>query len=572
MSNYDKFPKTKVNNFRNTCVSGYDDIIKILKEKSIGDFILSVETYPGVDDFEVISELKKLNPEQIIETKDMFKNEETISNQLKHNLTNDPVFGKVYYGEINDFIDFDKLEKTIESVEHSKGLTIIYGFGAALVNEGDMLIYLDMARWEIQQRYRQGLSNYNCSNSYEDILLKYKRAFFIEWRIADKHKMKLFNKIDYFIDTNKKNKPKMITGEALRSTLKQLTTQPFRTVPYFDPGVWGGQWMKEVCDLDKNKINFAWSFDGVPEENSLYLDFGNDVVEIPAMDLVLYQPIPLLGENVYSRFGAEFPIRFDLLDTIEGQNLSLQVHPLTEYIKKEFGMSYTQDESYYILEAKEDAVVYLGFKENIDSKSMINDLQKSERGEIVFDADKYINKFSAKKHDHFLIPSGTCHASGSNSMVLEISATPYIFTFKLWDWGRLGLDNKPRPVHIKHGKEVIRWERTTSWVEKNLINNIYEIERNDDYIEEHTGLHQLEFIETRRYWIKSKVTIKTNETVNMLNLIEGHEAVIESPSGEFEPYVVHYAETFIIPASIRSYTIRNLDGNKKIGVIRAYVR
>ena len=97
-------------------------------------------------------------------------------------------------------------------------------------------------------------------------------------------------------------------------------------------------------------------------------------------------------------------------------------------------MSYTQDESYYILDAKEDAHVYLGLKEGIQPDEMISDLESAQRGEIVFDADKYINKFPAKKHDHFLIPAGTCHCSGKNAMVLEISATPYIFTFKLWDW------------------------------------------------------------------------------------------------------------------------------------------
>ena len=54
-------------------------------------------------------------------------------------------------------------------------------------------------------------------------------------------------------------------------------------------------------------------------------------------------------------------------------------------------------------------------------------------------------------------------------MVLEISATPYIFTFKLWDWGRLGLDGKPRPVHIQHGKHVIE-DRRSRWVKENLVN------------------------------------------------------------------------------------------------------
>ena len=415
-----------------------------------------------------------------------------------------------------------------------------------------------------------GIEIHNWKNDFdEDILKKYKRGYFIEWRIADKHKAERFNCFDYVVDTNKSNDPKMISSDTFIDSLKQLAQKPFRTVPYFDPGVWGGQWMKEVCNLDVNQPNYAWSFDGVPEENSILFDYDGVTVELPAMDLVLYQPKELLGEQVYSRFGAEFPIRFDFLDTMEGQNLSLQVHPLTEYIKKNFGMSYTQDESYYILDAKEDAHVYLGLKEGIQPNEMISDLESAQRGEIVFDADKYINKFPAKKHDHFLIPAGTCHCSGKNAMVLEISATPYIFTFKLWDWQRLGLDGLPRPINIEHGKHVIQWDRTTKWVKENLVNATYEVkEEGNDCKIEHTGLHELEFIETRRYTINNDSLHKTHGTVNMLNLIDGKSAIIE---GNFEPFIVHYAETFIIPASINEYTIKPYDCDE-VKVLKAYVR
>lgn len=574
-SNYNKFPSTKIKGHEKAAVVGYDNILHTLKKEiSSGKFVLVCDTYPGVYDDEIIPQLEKLQPALFINMLDVFKEEKTITEQLKYQLTDDRVFGKMYFGEVSDFLDTEKLEEAKAKVDAADGLVIIYGFGAHLVNSGDKLVYFDMARWEIQLRYRAGMGNFKCSNYDEDPLRKNKRGFFIEWRVADKHKMSIFEEIDWLIDTNRKNDPKMIPGVALREGLQQIAQQPFRTVPYFDPGVWGGQWMKEVCDLDREKANFAWSFDGVPEENSLYLAFDDATIEIPAMDLVLYQPKQLLGEQVFARFGAEFPIRFDFLDTMDGQNLSLQVHPLTEYIKKQFGMQYTQDESYYILDAGEDACVYLGLKEGIDKDAMIDDLRRANKGEIVFDAEKYINKFPAKKHDHFLIPAGTCHCSGSNAMVLEISATPYIFTFKLWDWGRLGLDGKPRPVHVEHGKEVIQWNRTTEWVKKNLVNAIYEVDRTDDYVEEHTGLHELEFIETRRYWTETITHHDTKGTVNMLNLVEGREAIVESEDGSFEPFVVHYAETFIVPASAGKYTIRPYGEaqGQKIGIMKAYVR
>lgn len=572
-SKYEKFPKTKMKGHHAIC--GYENIKEELKKRITKDCVLVFDYYPGVNEDEVMQLVTSLNPSTVIETLNIFKDGETISEQMKYHLTDDRVFGKMYYGDFVDFIDADKLSEAKETLSTFSGLTIICGVGASLISTGDINVYFDMARWEIQMRYRKGMSNYKADNPNEDILRKYKRAFFIEWRIADKHKVRLFDRFDYVVDTNKENDPKMISGDTFRASLKALVKKPFRTVPYFDPGVWGGQWMKEVCNLDSSKANYAWSFDGVPEENSILFDYDGVEFELPAIDAVLYQPKELLGPQVYARFGAEFPIRFDFLDTMEGQHLSLQVHPLTEYIKKNFGMPYTQDESYYILDAKEDATVYLGLKENINAEEMIEDLRKAQNGDIIFDAEKYINKFPAKKHDHFLIPAGTCHCSGSGSMVLEISATPYIFTFKLWDWERLGLDGLPRPVHVEHGKEVIQWDRTTPWVEKNLVNAMYEVkEENNTCKIEHTGLHELEFIETRRYTITDSSYHKTNNTVNMLNLIDGKEAIIESPNNEFEPFIVHYAETFIIPASVSEYTIRpyGMSENEEIMVIKAYVR
>jgi mannose-6-phosphate isomerase class I len=193
--------------------------------------------------------------------------------------------------------------------------------------------------------------------------------------------------------------------------------------------------MERVCGVPVNNApNHAWCFDCVPEENSLLLGFGEERVEIPAIDLVLAHPKELLGESVVARFGAEFPIRFDFLDTVGGGNLSLQVHPLTSYIRKHFGMDYTQDESYYMLDAEQGACVYLGLKEGIDPVAMLSDLHRAQNEDFEFPAETYVNRFPARKHDHFLIPAGTVHCSGNNSMVLEISATPYIFTFKLWGW------------------------------------------------------------------------------------------------------------------------------------------
>jgi hypothetical protein len=536
-----------------------------------------VECYPGCFEKDIEKQLASaLQPQIVLRAGECYLPESAVQSLCARDLGDDPVFAFMGKYELSEFLDEHELAKQRSRLRQASGTALVIGTGATLLAEQwDLLVYCDMARWEIQQRQRASeVTNLGLQNCTERPQAKYKRAYFVDWRVADRLKKNLIPKTDFLLDTNQRDVPKMITGAQHLEGLKNAAHRPFRVVPFFDPGPWGGQWMKEVCDLPREAENYAWCFDCVPEENSLLLGFGNVKVEIPSLNLVFQHPHELLGEAVHARFGTEFPIRFDFLDTMEGGNLSFQVHPLTEYIQQQFGINYTQDESYYLLEAGEGGCVYLGLKENIDRKQMMADLLQAQEGTIQFDADKYVNRFPAEKHDHFLIPAGTPHCSGKNSMVLEISATPYIFTFKMWDWGRLGMDGTPRPIHLRHGFRNIQWDRTTQWVEKNLIKVVDPVAEGPGWREERTGLHEREFIETRRHWFNAPVHHSTNGGVNVLNLCEGREAVVESPTGQFSPFVVHYAETFIVPAAVGDYVIRphGPSEGQECATIKAFVR
>lgn len=577
-SNYDKFPTNSVSTSNADSWATWPVVLDRLRART-GQInsVVCVECYPGVLELDLRCALEQgLQPAGIIMTTDLLKDSPAIERMVADVLGDDPVFGRMNKIQIEDFLDPRKLDAARERVVNWKqGLLLIIGTGATLVaSNPHVLIYADMARWEIQQRQRNNvIGNFGTENSHDSASLKYKRAFFVDWRAADCLKASLISGIDFWLDTNN-GIPKLVTGESMRKGLSKLVHRPFRVVPYFDPGPWGGHWMEEVCDLPKDAPNHAWCFDCVPEENSLLLEFGSTCVEVPAMNLILLHPRELLGQSVYSRFGAEFPIRFDFLDTMGGGNLSLQVHPKTQYMLDNFGMKYTQDESYYLLDAGVDGSVYLGLKNEINRDAIIRELKAAQANGHTFRADRYVNKFPARKHDHFLIPAGTIHCSGKNSMVLEISATPYIFTFKLWDWGRLGLDGLPRPIHIDRGLVNIAWDRDTNWVRKNLINQIEKVAEGQGWREERTGLHQLEFIETRRHWFTGPTLHETRDTVNVLNLVEGEEAVVDSPSNAFEPFVIHYAETFIAPAAIDAYRIspEGKSVGKTCATIKAFVR
>jgi mannose-6-phosphate isomerase class I len=561
-ANYDKRPTVTV---PGSAMQGWREVAERLREatQERNARVVTVEYYPDVLTDEVDQGLTSaLQPDLVIRTSDLMRPAADLDQMLQPWLGDDPVFGRLCPLNVIDFLDEERLSQARDEVAKTEGRVLVLGTGASLVHPGDLLTYADIVRWEAQARQRRGqVGNLGADNAGLRPALLYKRSYFVDWRAADRLKRRVWPRIDLILDTNIPGEPRIVDGSTAREGLRIAAHRPFRLVPFFDPAPWGGQWMKEVCDLDRVADNFGWCFDCVPEENSVILSVSGTEIELPAQDLVYQEPRALLGDPVHARFGAEFPIRFDFLDTMGGGNLSLQVHPLTEYIQEQFGMPYTQDESYYLLDAEPGAQVYLGLKRGIDAAAFRSAVEAAQAdADRPLPAEEFAGVYPARKHDHFLIPAGTLHCSGAGSMVLEISATPYIFTFKQWDWGRLGLDGRPRPVHVDHGMNVLQWYRQEPWVRENLINRVEPVASGDGWRSERTGLHEREFIETVRTWFTSSYPASTGGMerggVHVLNLVEGEDAVVESPLGSFDPFEVHYAETFVIPAAVGDYTIR----------------
>jgi mannose-6-phosphate isomerase class I len=569
--NYDRFPRIP-GGPKGDCFVGWDSICGAIRKT--GTRVIVVDAYQGVRRGDLQELVDRLSADVTVCAERALKPEKEIEHMIAPDLTPDPVFGRITKLYLRDFFDTSQLQQLRSIVDDAPGTVVVYGLGAALVTGGDLLICADMPRREAQLRQRRGeVGNLGAGNEADDAGTKYKRAFFIDWRVCDAHKKALYERVDFVLDTSTPGQPKMVPARALFRAFDEATVGPFRVVPWFDPAPWGGRWLMQVCDLDRSAPNYGWGFDCVPEENSLLVRFGDVDFETPSVNLIHRAPRSLLGTEIVEQFGSDFPIRFDFLDTMEGGNLSLQVHPLTEYIRDQFDVAYTQDESYYLLDADRDASVYLGLRSDIDAGKMMTDLRRAERNGTRFPDRHHVNRFPARRHDHFLIPAGTVHCSGTNSVVLEISATPYLFTFKLWDWGRPGLDGRPRPLHIDHGERSIQWTRDTEFVKRNLINRVERIGSGEGWVEERTGLHELEFIETRRHWFTKSCPHNTGGRLNVLNLVAGEAAVVESPDSAFEPFVVHYAETFIVPAAVGNYTIRPYAGQAgACATIKAFVR
>jgi mannose-6-phosphate isomerase class I len=340
--------------------------------------------------------------------------------------------------------------------------------------------------------------------------------------------------------------------------------------PWFEPGTWGGHWIKEnIPQLPQAGVpNYAWSFEMIAPENGLVFESSGRRLEV-SFDMLMYQHSENVLGGCAGLFGEEFPIRFDFLDTVDGGNLSVQCHPGSDFIYEQFGEHFTQDETYYILDSTPEAKIYLGFQDDINPEAFRKALERSECEGEEIDVRRFVQTHPAEKHDLFLIPNGTIHCSGEGNLVLEISATPYIFTFKLYDWRRLGLDGEPRPINIERGFENLRFERKGERVQEELIPEPQVIDAGNGWQLMHLPTHAEHFYDVHRFDFEDEVEATTDGSPHVLNVVEGRSVILETEHGP--PQRFNYAETFAIPAAAERYRLTN-EGDAPAKVVKAFVK
>lgn len=215
----------------------------------------------------------------------------------------------------------------------------------------------------------------------------------------------------------------------------------FKLDPAFKDYIWGGTRLRDEygkkCDYDK--VAESW-------ELSCHKDGPSVVADGEYKGLTLNEYIEKAGKGVLGknceRF-ENFPILIKLIDAKD--NLSVQVHPDNDYAMRVEG-EYGKTEMWYVVDCDEGATLLYGFKHEITKEEFARRIADNTLLEVT-------NAVPVKKGDVFFIKSGTLHAIGKGILIAEIQQNSNT-TYRIYDYGRVGKDGKPRELHVEKAKEV----------------------------------------------------------------------------------------------------------------------
>lgn len=503
---------------------------------------------------------------------DFYRPTAELDDLLRTNLWNDPewdpvsLFGKIFDGTLSALFADDAPTRLQERIHRSAAqCVVVYGSGAAAAGFREMydiVTFLDVPPKEVVLRFKRGgITNLGDSQPrrYKQML---RRAYYFDFEIVGRHRKELLENsaVHYYLDNTNPGESNMVPIDLFSSICRDLVQRPLRCKPVYNEGVWGGYYTMKYRNLPVEMQNCAWVFDMIPSEVSVLAQVGNKQIEIPYFTVVQKEPQLLMGKRSVDRFGPFFPVRFNYDDTIHSNgNMSIQVHPPEEYAKHKFGEHGRQDESYYVVATGHGAKTYMGLRDDCDTEDFWRCVHRAETEREPFDYDRYVNSVASTPGTQFLIPAGTIHASGRNQLILEIgSLTVGSYTFKLYDYLRKDLDGKPRPIHSRHGKEVLDTDRRATWVQDNLVPEPRVVWESNGAREVVVGEHDFLYFSLRRLEFFRDIRQHTEDCFHVLALVDGERVRVQADADPERAYTMCYLEIVVVPASIGPYTVTNL--------------
>lgn len=522
----------------------------------------------------------------VVSTAELYIAQNEIENYRRPFVTDDPSFGRVNgTGELEDILDSGRvsaLKARLASSDEKfeKDVLLVIGPGAAVAEfEGlcDLRIYADFTMQPLLWQMWDGkliafgldipAANYT-----------WKKYYYCDFYLLLRQKKKAFARMDYYLDAVDPDELKLISALTYNSLIDELVKAPIKQVKITQPGPWGSYRFKEIYEEIPGLENMAWNeLAGI--ELSILIDVGFAApINIPCQN-IMQRPVQLVGEYVHRNFPDLLPLQVWLDDgyfkdpvPYERGSMPIHNHPDTEYVKRNFNEPLGRYETYYIVEAYQDAGTMMGFKESANLEEYESLCRESENKKV-FDWQKYVCRWSTNVGDLFLIPPGTEHGHGGNQMILEMDTGPSVagteYSFFTYDFARNTWDDKaksmtapPMRMHIEHSFRNNRWRRE-KYVQEHLRARPVAVRGDGDTrMDRYTTIDEMPFEIERFVFSKPMAHSTEGRYLQIPTLTVGKTVQIRSRTNPVLQTTIEFLQACLIPAGFGDYEFVSLDGSQ----------
>ena len=284
----------------------------------------------------------------------------------------------------------------------------------------------------------------------------------------------------------------------------------------------------KAIDTDQKNIGESWELSGVPGNESVVSNGEFTGRTITAL-IKEYGP-ELLGRHVYETYGENFPLLIKFIDARD--DLSIQVHPDDAMAQAVHGQPFGKTEMWYVVSADKDAHLMSGLSAKITPDEYVSRVENNTITDVLCD-------YKVASGDVFFLPAGRIHSIGKGCFIAEIQQTSDL-TYRIYDFGRLGLDGKPRELHTELAKEAIDYSVLDGY------RTMY-----DGTLNEVTPLVKCEYFQTNLLDLTDKVSmeVKSNDSFMIVICLEGNGELMDSVGNVVS---LKQGEIVLIPAIVEN--------------------
>lgn len=323
---------------------------------------------------------------------------------------------------------------------------------------------------------------------------------------------------------------------------------PLKFRPILKSVVWGGEKIAPFKEIttDQHNIGESWELSGVKGNESVVANgeyAGRTITE-----LVHEFKGRLIGQKNYEKTGDQFPLLIKFIDA--KQDLSIQVHPDDELAAARHNGSKGKTEMWYVVAADKDAHLMSGLTQNITP----DEYEQRVNNHTITDV---LHDYKVAPGDVFFLPAGRIHSIGSGSFIAEIQQTSDI-TYRIYDFGRLGLDGKPRELHTELAKAAIDYTVYPDY------KTSYEKEADKENV-----LVDCSYFTTSMYELDRPFTrdLKDMDSFLVVICIAGKGTLKDAEGNEV---TMHQGETVLVPADCTEVTFTPEGGRMQL--LTSYVK